>query len=218
MGEVAWLAPKWRAYAVGNYGKDPYAGKMPQEGIDGYICTGCRKPDCPWFPLEIGDLSPAPQEVYPLFAERAGCDALVVSDKIAEKYEDLIAPGELEAIVLFRHPSAFVRSEVQRYRAKQEHARAYYCDRYELNLAWGHAKRKVFASWERLLEDPEEQFARLCSLLELPEVHPLPKLGDIPYHHVWGDPKGHPKQALLPPPDVKQLQREFPLGPRILQV
>ena len=193
LGEVSHFTRKWRAYWIKHHGYDPIRQQGP-------LCSGCRKLDCPVYPATLAQFYPDPGETYARFSY--GAPVVVVSDKEPRRYADMVALGDLEVVLLFRHPEAMVESLGRRYNRRPEQARLEYARGYRDLLAWSsRAKARLVVSWDDLTRDPEGRFGALCRRLGLPEVHPLPELTTIVHHHIGGDKPSHARPEIVPAPE-----------------
>lgn len=125
-------------------------------------------PECP-FEQRIIEAQCEPEELYHVAARLArddGHDVLVTADKYITVVSELVAEGEADAIVLFRHPEATIHS-YRKHQVDPAEVLVAYRDIIKAVEA-GYFGRVVFVSHERLVANPYPELALLCRALDLP--------------------------------------------------
>jgi len=194
VGECHWLLDDYRAIAKKAHGeRAPWCG---------YCATHGKGSDCEV--LEgILRRKYTDKNLLPDIADELNADVVVVSEKAHFVYDRILPTEGMDAVLLHRHPRGMIQSLIARDGSTRDQADAAYTNFYMSALEWCRrcCKTTTVVSFESLLDNTQEVFSALCDDLELPDTV-LPSLGDIVYHHIYGNTQAHQRDVLLPKEDV----------------
>lgn len=110
--------------------------------------------------------------LYDKLLEASGADVLVTSDKDSSFVEPCIEKGEVDIIIMFKRPEAFAASGIRHEGIwKVQNIPEAFAHWYRRLDKWAHewGNRVVILEYEKLVENVNNIFPKLCSALDLPK-------------------------------------------------
>jgi hypothetical protein len=160
VGELHWLLD---APAVGSI-KTKAGWSVSRE------CVVCGS-ECPVFTSDFIGRNHDKTVLYEQVAKQLNAAVIVSADKMPMHYERFVAPGQMDAIVLYKSPMAQVYSDMKNEERSFDEALLLWTRAYDNIIKWcarpGFVRSAIYVCYEDLAGNTQSEMERICEHLEV---------------------------------------------------